>query len=81
MKVLKRILLGVVAVVVALVVLAVGVLMWFNIPQNAAGMAAETVCAATFVAGREPDAQQIMADDVLPASGVLKAISTEIDEQ
>lgn len=81
MKVLKRILLGLVAVVVALVVLAVGVLMWFNIPQNAAGMAAETVCAATFVAGREPDAQQIMADDVLPASGVLKAISTEIDEQ
>ena len=59
MKVLKRILLGLVAVVVALVVLAVGVLMWFNIPQNAAGMAAETVCAATFVAGREPDAQQI----------------------
>ena len=81
MKVLKRILLGVVAVVVALVVLAVRGPHVVQHPQNAAGMAAETVCAATFVAGREPDAQQIMADDVLPASGVLKAISTEIDEQ
>ena len=71
-------LLGIVVVVVALVI---GAVLWFNIPSNASGMAAGSICSAKFVAGREGDAQQLMAEDVLPASGVLKAISTDINTE
>lgn len=75
----KAILFTLLGIVVVLGGLIVGVLLWFNIPSNAAGMAAESICSAKFVAGRTGDAQQLMTEDVLPASGVLKAISTSID--
>ena len=75
----KGILFTLLGIVVVLVAAVVGVLLWFDIPSNASGMAAVSVCSAKFMGGRPGDAQQLMTQDVLPASGVLKAISTEID--
>lgn len=65
-------------VLLAVVLLVVGALLYLGIPQNAAGMAAKGVCSAAFVAGRPW--QNLLADDVLPASPVLKAISLQVDE-
>ena len=64
-------LLGIAAAVLA-------ALLYIGIPQNAAGMAAKGICSAAFIAGR-PTAN-LLADDVLPASAVLKLISVEVDE-
>jgi CubicO group peptidase (beta-lactamase class C family) len=69
-------LLGLLALLVAAVAVA---LVWTGIPRNAAGMAAKGVCSAAFVAGRST--ASLLQDDVLPASGVLKAISVDINEQ
>lgn len=63
----------------ALLLVVVGALLYFHIPQNAAGMAAKGVCSAAFVAQRPADA--LMAQDVLPASPVLNAISVQVDAQ
>ncbi len=63
----------------ALLALAVGALFYSGIPKNAAGMAAKGVCSAAFVAARPVD--NLLADDVLPASPVLKLISVQIDEK
>lgn len=49
-----------------------------GIPRNAAGMAAKGVCSAAFVAHR-PSAS-LLAQDVMPASAVLKLIDISIDE-
>lgn len=65
-------------VLLALLGLVVAALLYFRIPQNAAGMAAKGVCSAAFVAGR-PWAP-LMAEDVLPASPVLHAINLTVDE-
>lgn len=75
----KRIGWGILIVVLLLILLLVWLLMHFQIPQNAAGMAAKSVCSAAFVAGREPDADELMAQDVLPASPALKLVSVDID--
>lgn len=75
---LKRILFGLVALVVVLLVIVVGALLYLRIPQNASGMAAESVCSAAFVAGR--DADNLMEEDVLPASPALTAISIDVNE-
>lgn len=80
MKWVKRSLLGLLTVIVLIFVLLIGGLLWFNIPTNGSGMAAEAVCSATFVAGRGQD-QDVFAQDVLPASPAFKVISTSIDEQ
>ncbi len=64
-------LLGLIAVLIA-------ALLFIGIPQNAAGMAAKGICSAAFVAGRPP--ANLLADDVLPASPVLKLISVQVDE-
>ncbi len=56
----------------------VAALMITGIPRNAAGMAAKGACSAAFVAHR-PSAG-VMAQDVLPASGVLRLIDISIDE-
>ncbi len=61
-----------------LALLLAGVLLYFGIPQNAAGMAAKGICSAAFVAGRPW--QNLMAQDVLPASPVLRLISIDVDE-
>jgi CubicO group peptidase (beta-lactamase class C family) len=55
-----------------------GAMVYFDIPRNAAGMAAKGVCSAAFVAGRER--ASLMAQDVLPASPVLKLIRVHMDE-
>jgi CubicO group peptidase (beta-lactamase class C family) len=69
-----RVLSGVAAVLLVLVV--VGALV-AGIPQNAAGMAAKGICSAALVAGRPMTT--LLADDVLPASPVLRLISIEVD--
>ena len=63
--------------ILLLLLLVVMALVYFGIPRNAAGMAAKGVCSAAFVAGRPTD--YLMEQDVLPASGVLKAIGISID--
>lgn len=77
---MRKVLLWVLGVVVLVVVLATGVLMWFGIPGKAATMAAKTVCSAAFVAGR-PSTNDLKAQDVLPASGVLRVVTVDIDEE
>jgi CubicO group peptidase (beta-lactamase class C family) len=77
----KKVLVGLLVVVFVLVALLIGLLVFFNIPSNAAGMAAKAVCSAAFVAGREPDADALMAEDVLPASPALGVVSTTIDTE
>jgi len=74
----KRIAAGLVLTVLGLVVVLAGGLLYFGIPQNAAGMAAKGICSAAFVAGRP--VQNLMAEDVLPASPVLQAIRVVVDE-
>lgn len=61
-----------------LALLMFGALLYFGIPQNAAGMAAKGVCSAAFVSARPW--RNLMAQDVLPASPVLKLISATVDE-
>lgn len=79
-KWLKRTILTIVSVIVLLFVVAVGLLLYYNIPSNGAGMAAKAVCSATFVAGRD-NGQDVFAEDVLPASPAFKAISTNVNQQ
>ncbi len=76
---IKRALLMALGLLVALVTLAMAALLYLGIPQNAAGMAAKGVCSAAFVAGRPW--QNLLADDVLPASPVLGLISIAVDEK
>ena len=61
-----------------LALLLVGALMYFGIPRNAAGMAAKGICSAAFAASRPW--QDLMAQDVLPASPVLHLISIDVNE-
>jgi len=75
---IKRGLLRVSGLLVALVVLASVALLYFGIPQNAAGMAAKGICSAAFVAGRPW--QKMLAEDVLPASPLLRLVSVAVDE-
>ncbi len=75
-----RTLITVVSLVVVLVAVAFGVALYLHIPQNAAGLAAKTVCSTHFVAGRNDSAATLMAQDVLPASPALGVVSTSIDE-
>lgn len=63
----------------ALLLVVVGALLYFRIPHNAAGMAAKGVCSAAFVAQRP--VADLMAQDVLPASPVLRAIFVQVDEK
>lgn len=76
---LRRALIALTVVLVLLVAAVVGVLLFFNIPGNAAGLAAKSVCSAAFVAGRPADAATLMEQDVLPASPALAFISTDVD--
>ena len=69
---------GVLIGVLSLIALVAAALLFIGIPQNAAGMAAKGVCSAAFVAGRP--VANLLADDVLPASPVLKLISVEVDD-
>ena len=48
MRWVKRILIGLVSLVVLLLAVVVGALLWLHIPQNAAGVVAQTVCSAAF---------------------------------
>ncbi len=73
----KRLLKYIAVGLLILVLTVLAVLLYFGIPRNAAGMAAKGVCSAAFVAGRPSD--RLMEQDVLPASGVLKAIGISID--
>lgn len=60
------------------ILLAAGFLIAKDIPRGAAGMAAKGLCSAAFVAGRPR--QNLLADDVLPASPVLRLIGVSVEE-
>lgn len=74
-----RMVLGLLALLLFVLLIALSALLYLRIPQNAAGLAAKMVCSASFVSGRGAEAGELMAADVLPASGVLSVISTELD--
>lgn len=75
----KRIVLSLLAVVGVLLAVIVGALMYTKLPSTAMGMAAESVCSAAFVAGRPAD--NLMEQDILPASSILGIVSTEVDQE
>ena len=79
MGIVLRMLKFLVTGVMALLLLVVGALLYLRIPQNAAGMAAKGVCSAAFVAHRP--AADLMAQDVLPASPALAAVTVQVDEK
>lgn len=76
-RVIKWILLIVLILIVLLVALIVGVLWYFHIPSNSAGLAAQSVCSGTFVGGRNP--QDVYEQDVLPQSPALALVKTDVD--
>ena len=75
---IKRILITIVVLIVLLLAVVIGALLYFQIPSNSAGLAAQSVCSGTFVAGRDP--QEVFTDDVLPQSPALSVISIDVDE-
>ncbi|MGV1037041.1 MAG: serine hydrolase domain-containing protein [Candidatus Nanopelagicales bacterium] len=77
-KWLKRTIITIVTVIVVLLALIIGALLWFQIPTNSAGLAAQTVCAGTFTSGRNAD--DVFTQDVLPQSPALSVVSTSVDE-
>ncbi len=80
MRWVKRILIGIGVVVVVLLAVVIGALTWFHIPSNAAGVVAQTVCGAKFVAGRDLPTDQLVASDVTPQSPILAVVSTSVDD-
>lgn len=77
-KWLKRTLIAIGALIVLLFALILGVLLYFHIPTNSAGLAAQTVCSGVYVSGR--DAQAVFDDDVLPQSPALSVVSVSQNE-
>ena len=75
---IKAILITILAIVVFLIALIIGVLLFFHIPSNSAGLAAQTVCSGTFVSGR--NAEDVFTQDVLPQSPALSVVSTSADQ-
>lgn len=76
---IKRISLSLLALIVVVILVAVIALLHFRIPQNATGMAAQGVCSATFVAGRN-SGQDVFAEDLKPASPAFDLVSTSINQ-
>lgn len=81
MKWIKRILITLAVIVGLLLVAVVGILWWLRLPSTAAAMSAKAVCSATFVAGRQGDGAQLMAEDVTPASPFFGLTAIDIDEE
>ena len=80
---LPRLLWGALVLIVLLLGAALGVLVYLDVPQNAAGMAAKGICSVAFVAGRGKLGERgsLLAEEVLPASPVLAVIRVDIDEK
>lgn len=74
----KRILKWTAGLLLGFLVLIVAAMLFIGLPQFGAGMAAKGVCSAAFVAGRP--VQNLLAEEVLPASPILRAVTVEIDE-
>ncbi len=75
---LRWVLLSILILIVLLLAAVIGGLWYTGIPANSAGLAAQTVCAGTFVSGRDP--QEVFTDDVLPQSPALSVISIDVDQ-
>ncbi len=75
---IKWILISVLVIILLLVAIVIGALLYFQVPSNSAGLAAQSVCSGTFVAGRDPE--EVFTDDVLPQSPALAVISTDVDQ-
>ena len=80
MRWVKRILAGIGVLVVVLLVAAIGLLWWFHIPSNAAGVVAQTVCGAKYVSGRDLPTADLVKSDVAPQSPILAVVSTDVDD-
>lgn len=80
-KVVKWIVLVIIAIIVVLLGAVIAFLMVTGIPSNGAAMAAKGVCSAKFVADRPGDAQTLFDQDILPASPAFKVISVSMDEE
>jgi CubicO group peptidase (beta-lactamase class C family) len=76
-KTIQRALLWALLLLAGLLAFAMIAVVALGIPRNASGMAAKGVCSAAFVAGRAW--QNLLADDVLPASPALAPISIQVD--
>lgn len=76
-KWIKRTIITIISVFVVLFAVVVGVLLYFHIPTNSAGLAAQTVCSGTYVSGR--NAQDVFTEDVLPQSPALSVVSVSED--
>ncbi len=72
---MRRTLWSLFGLLVVLVGAVFGALIFFHIPSNAAGMAAESVCSAAYVGGRDASVSDLLNADVYPASPFLKAIT------
>lgn len=77
-KWIKRTVIAIIAFFVVLFAIILGVLLYFHIPSNSAGLAAQTVCSGTYVSGR--DTQTVFTDDVLPQSPALSVVSVSADQ-
>ena len=75
---IQRGLTALLGLVLLLILLAIAALLALDIPGNAAGMAAKSICSATFVAGRPW--QNLLAQEVVPASPALAPIGISVDE-
>ena len=80
MRWVKRILAGIGVLVLLVLVAAIGFLWWFHIPSNAAGVVAQTVCGAKFVAGRDLPTADLVTSDVAPQSPILGVVSADVDD-
>lgn len=75
---MKKILMWILVIVVALLVVAAGALVWLGIPSKGAAIAAKWTCSAVFVGGR-PFTDQMLAAEVTPANPILKPVSASVD--
>jgi CubicO group peptidase (beta-lactamase class C family) len=76
--VVKKIILGVVAVLLLAIAGGIGYLLYLKVPQSASGISAKSACSAVFVAGRDPDT--VYDDDIVGASPALRLVSINVDE-
>lgn len=60
------------------IALAAAALAWVGLPHTGAGLAAKALCSGVFVAGRRPD--EVLRADLLPASPLLRLVTTTVDE-
>lgn len=74
----KKIVLGVLAVLLLAIAGGIGYLLYLKVPQSASGISAKSACSAVFVAGRDP--ATVYDEDIVGASPALQLVSINVDE-